>query len=110
MEHNPFLSLDGETEITYSDLKTKENGDEYITIYFETAYENGFKSMDYEYPGGSPEHVIGYTQTEMDALMKLCERCADIAFESAKEDRECFGECCESLRKIGELLLEQEER
>ena len=36
MEHNPFVALNDNTEITYSDIKRTKQGQEYITLYFET--------------------------------------------------------------------------
>ena len=72
MEHNPYISLEDDTEITYSDLQVKPNGEEYITIYFETpTEERGFCSMDVEYPGGAPANVKGYTKEEIDRLRQL---------------------------------------
>ena len=46
MEHHPFLSFDNGLEITYSDIKKKRSGSEYVTIYFEQPDETGrdFKS------------------------------------------------------------------
>lgn len=32
MEHHPFLSFDNGLEITYSDIKKKRSGSEYVTI------------------------------------------------------------------------------
>ena len=85
MEHYPFMSLADDTEITYSDLKTKESGDEYVTIYFETPYPGGFKSMDIEYPGGVPEHIEGYTQSELDRMLFYYDKMAPVAFGEAKD-------------------------
>ncbi len=45
MEHHPYITLNDDTEITYSDIKTDERGNEYITVYFETPVPNGFHSM-----------------------------------------------------------------
>ena len=45
MEHHPYITLSDDTEITYSDIKTDERGNEYITIYFETPVQSGFHSM-----------------------------------------------------------------
>ena len=41
--------------------------------------------MDIEYPDGHPEHIKGYSQAEIDGLMKHYHKAADIAFESAKD-------------------------
>lgn len=82
MEHNPYIILEDGTEITYSDIK-KKDGDQYITIYF----ENGnHKSMDIVYPNGIPEHVKGYTKTEIDKLLYHYNKIGKLVYEYAKED------------------------
>ena len=87
MEHDPYISLTDDTEITYSDLKTKENGQEYITIYFETPTENrGFCSMDIDYPNGVPSHIVGYTADEIMKLLNHYKKIGKLAFEDAKEE------------------------
>lgn len=85
MEHNPYISLEDDTEITYSDIKEKD-GNQYITIYFETPMIGGFKSMDIVYPNGIPEHVKGYTKTEIDKLLYHYNKIGKLVYEYAKED------------------------
>lgn len=85
MEHNPYITLDDDTEITYSDLKDKGNKP-YITIYFETPVNNGFKSMDIIYPNGIPEHIKGYTNSEIEKLLYHYNKIGKLVFEYAKED------------------------
>ncbi len=82
MEHNPFIELNDDTTITYSDIKNDGN-EEYITVYFETP--DGFNSMQVNYPFGVPEKVVGYTDKEVSDLMKHYHKIAKLAFEFAKE-------------------------
>lgn len=87
MEHNPYISLSDKTEITYSDLKFKKNGEEYITVYFETpTLDRGFCSMDIEYPHGFPSYIVGYTAHEINSLLDHYNKVAKLAFNDAKED------------------------
>lgn len=84
MEHNPLVELNDDETITFSDLKDDGNG-EYVTIYFETPTEDGFNSMQVDYPRGVPEKVIGYTDKEVSDLMEHYQKIAKIAFEFAHE-------------------------
>lgn len=87
MEHNPYISLTDNPEITYSDLKTKENGQEYITIYFETPTEDhGFCSMDLDYPNGIPSHIIEYNKEELSKLLIHYNKIGEFVFEKAKRN------------------------
>ena len=84
MEHNPLVELKDDTTITFSDIKDDGNG-EYITIYFETPVEDGFNSMQVNYPQGVPEKIVGYTGNEVSDLMEHYQKIAKIAFEFAKD-------------------------
>ena len=91
MEHNPFISLSDETEITYSDLKNRD-GKEYITIYFETPSESsssGFNSASCDYPIAGIENIVGYTESEIEILQRYIKKTADVALEAAKEEAYC---------------------
>lgn len=87
MEHNPLMELSDETAITFSDLKTKANGEQFITIYFETPSERyGFCSMDIEFPDGTPKNVVGYTPEDIKRLLYHYKKVADIALRNAIEE------------------------
>jgi hypothetical protein len=87
MEHNLFMTLSDNTVVTYSDIKEKADGTEYVTIYFETPDEkDGFHSMDIEYPDGKPEHIKGYSREEIDHFLYHYNKVGDVIFEDAKED------------------------
>lgn len=88
MEHNSLATLADDTVITYSDIKERLDGMEYITIYFETPDErDGFHSMDVDYPGRIPQHVKGYSKRDIDRLMFHYNRIADVLFGNAREDK-----------------------
>ena len=90
MEHNPFLTLEDDTVITYSDLKIKENGEEYITLYFETPDEKkGFCSMKIDSPNGTPQDIAGYSEKQVNKLLYHYYKAGKIAFISAKENVNC---------------------
>jgi hypothetical protein len=88
MEHNTLMTLSDDTVVTYSDLKEKSDGTEYITIYFETPDEkDGFHSMDIEYPHGIPEHIKGYSSEDVDRFLFHYHRIGDVVFDEVKEGR-----------------------
>lgn len=84
MEHYPFIALNDDTAITFSDVKDNGNG-EYVTIYFETPVEGGFNSMQVNFPFGIPEKIVGYTNKEISCLMEHYRKIAKLSFEFAKE-------------------------
>ena len=87
MEHYPFLSFPNGLEITYSDVKKRKNGTEYVTIYFEqpTKAKNGFKSAQFDYPGTGFSNVVGFTKTDMVKLDNHILRAGQMAFDFSKE-------------------------
>lgn len=87
MEHHPLLSFNNGLEITYSDIKHKKSGSEYVTIYFEQPNEAGtdFKSAQCDYPGGGFSHVAGYSQSELEGLWEHVARAGALAFEFQKD-------------------------
>lgn len=89
MEHHPFLSFENGLEITYSDIKKKLNGTEYITVYFEQPDEAGtdFKSAQCNFPGGSFVNVVGYSDNELDALWEHMAKAGPLAFEFERDPK-----------------------
>lgn len=87
MEHHPFLSFDNGLEITYSDIKKRKSGSEYVTIYFEQPDEKGtdFKSAQCDYPGGTFTHVVGYTQDELNHLWEHVAKAGLLALEFQRD-------------------------
>lgn len=84
MEHHPYITLNDKTEITYSDIKTDNDGKEYITLYFETPTFDGFNSMQVNYPEGIAEKVVGYNDKEISEMMNHYRKIGYLAFEFAK--------------------------
>lgn len=96
MEHNPFITLNDNTEITYSDLKINKNGEEYITLYFETpaggnlGYAFYDATIDYPISNGNFHTVNHYSKEQLKNLMYYYNKLASVAFELAKEEElEC---------------------
>lgn len=89
MEHHPFMSFNNGLEITYSDLKQRKSGSEYITIYFEQPNKDGtdFDTAQCDYPGGTFNHVVGYSDEELAGLWKHVARAGKLAFDFLKEDQ-----------------------
>ena len=85
MKHHPYITLNDDTEITYSDIKTDEHGNEYVTVYFETPVPKGFHSMQVDYPKGIPEKIVGYSEQDVNLLMRHYDKVGHNAFEFANE-------------------------
>lgn len=107
MEHYPFITLQDETEITYSDVKKKEDGSEYISLYFETPTEEGFSSMTVEYPEALPKNVKGYSKEEVIKYMRHFEKVGALAFEFAKEDEMESGKATHEWNEVFEKYFEE---
>lgn len=86
MEHHPYISLNDETEITYSDIKSNAQGEKYVTIYFETPTINGFSSMDINTDDDILRHVEGYSVSEMNEMLGHYKRIKNLCLEFATED------------------------
>lgn len=87
MEHYPFLSFPNGLEITYSDIKKRKSGKEYVTIYFEqpSRSKKDFKSAKYDYPGTGFYEVEGFTKTDLLKLDNHILRAGQMAFDFSKE-------------------------
>ena len=87
MEHHPFLSFEDGLEITYSDIKTKKSGSEYVTIYFERPNKAGddFDSAQCTYPGGTFTNVVGFSGDELNRLWEHVARVGMLAIMFQKD-------------------------
>ena len=91
MEHNPYITLNDQTEITYSDLKHTDTGEEYITVYFETpSIEFGFCSAKADYFPDRKQplaltDVIGYSFEKEKEMFSHYQKIAKLAFQFSKE-------------------------
>lgn len=89
MEHHPFLKFENGLIITYSDIKKKKSGSEYVTIYFEEPNETktDFKSAQCDYPYGEFTNVVGYSNTEINELWKHVAKAGALALMFQKDKR-----------------------
>ena len=85
MNHHHFITLKDGTEITYSDLKINNDGNKYISLYFETPTDSGFKSAYIDYPSGKLYNIVGYSDLEQNKILYHYKKVAKIAFDLVKE-------------------------
>lgn len=74
-----------ETEVVFSDIRKKENGEEYIRISFERPTEKGFDTVVFELPSYEIVEKEGnYTDKEIEEFRQIVERGAHIFFKYAR--------------------------
>ena len=74
-----------ETEVVFSDIRKKENGEEYIRISFERPTEKGFDTVVFELPSYEIVEKDGnYTDQEIEEFRHIVERGAHIFFKYAR--------------------------
>ncbi len=84
MMHEFVTYADG-TLVVSSDIRKKENGDEYIIISFERPMEYGFDTIVFELPGYEVIEREGHFSEEEIALFKtVVERGAGYFFDVAR--------------------------
>lgn len=84
MMHEFVTYADG-TLVVSSDIRKKENGDEYIIISFERPMEYGFDTIVFELPGYEIIEREGHFSEEEIALFKtVVERGAGYFFDVAR--------------------------
>lgn len=83
MEHHPFITFNDGLEITYSDLKTRKDGSDYVTLYFRQPDPEGtgFCSAQCTFPGGGFTHVVGYSEEDLNRLREHVARAGLLAYE-----------------------------
>lgn len=75
-----------ETLVTFSDVRKKENGDEYIRVSFERPTEHGFDTVVFELPSYNIIERDGqYTDKEIEEFRQIVERGAHLFFKYARE-------------------------
>lgn len=86
MEHYPLISFPNGLEITYSDIKKRKNGNEYVTIYFEqpNAKRTDFNSAEINYPGGKLRKICGYKKEQIPVLMDHVSRIGRTALDFSR--------------------------
>ena len=82
----PFIKYSDETEVVFSDIRHKENGEEYIWICFERPTEKGFDTIIFELPTYEIVKRDGeYTEEEIEKFRQIVERGAPLFFRCARE-------------------------
>lgn len=75
-----------ETEVVFSDIRKKDNGDEYIIVSFERPTEKGFDTVVFELPSYNIINKDGdYSDKEIEEFKGIVERGAHLFFKYARE-------------------------
>lgn len=81
-----FCKYPDGTEVVFSDIRKKENGEEYIRICFERPSENGFDTIIFELPSYEIVRKDGnYTDKEIEIFRTVVERGAPSFYRWARE-------------------------
>lgn len=80
----PYMTLNDETEITYSDIK-KIDGKEYIKVYIERPTENGFDTAECLIPDYDTWKFDGFNQNDIDNLKQIVSKGAHLFFKFARK-------------------------
>lgn len=81
-----FAKYSDETLVVFSDIRKKENGEEYIRISFERPTENGFDTVVFELPSYEIVEKDGnYTDKEIEEFRETVEKGAHLFFKYARE-------------------------
>lgn len=77
----PFVKYSDKTEVVFSDIRKKENNEEYIWVCFERPTENGFDTVIFELPSYDIVKRDGnYTEEEIAMFKQVVERGAPLFF------------------------------
>lgn len=80
-----FCKYPDETEVVFSDIRKRKNGDEYIRVSFERPTENGFDTVVFELPSYEIVEKDGnYTDKEIAEFRQIVERGAHLFFKYAR--------------------------
>lgn len=81
-----FVKYPDETLVVFSDIRKKNNGDEYLIICFERPAEHGFDTIIFELPSYNIIKQEGnYSEKEIEIFKTVVERCAAFFFEEARK-------------------------
>lgn len=85
MMHN-FVKYPDETLVVFSDIRKKDNGDEYLIVCFERPTEHGFDTIIFELPSYNIIQNDGnYSKEEIEMFKQVVERGASFFFEEARK-------------------------
>ena len=75
-----------ETEVVFSDIRKKDNGEEYIRVSFEKPTEHGFDTVVFELPSYKIiEREGNYSDEEVEEFQQIVERGANLFFKYAND-------------------------
>ena len=81
-----FAKYSDETLVVFSDIRKKENGEEYIRISFERPTENGFDTVVFDLASYEILEKYGnYTDKEIEEFRETVEKGAHLFFKYARE-------------------------
>lgn len=81
-----FAKYPDGTLVVFSDIRKKENGEEYIRISFERPTEKGFDTVVFELPSYEIVERDGYyTDKEIQEFKETVEKGAHLFFKYARE-------------------------
>ena len=83
-----FAKYPDETLVVFSDIRKKDNGEEYIRVSFERPTENGFDTVVFELPSYEIVEQDGnYSEEEIKEFRETVEKDAHLFFKYAREGR-----------------------
>lgn len=81
-----FVKYPDKTEVVFSNIRKKDNGEEYIIVCFERPTEHGFDTVIFELPSYEIIKKDGqYSDKEIETFRQVVERGAAFFFETARE-------------------------
>ena len=81
-----YVTYPDETLVTFSDIRKRENEEEYIRVCFERPTEHGFDTVVFELPSYKIIERDGqYSENEIDFFRQVVEHGAGYFFETARE-------------------------
>ena len=83
-----FAKYPDETLVAFSDIRKKDNGEEYIKVSFERPTENGFDTVVFELPSYEIVEQDGnYSEEEIKEFRETVEKGAHLFFKYARQGR-----------------------
>ena len=81
-----FVTYPDGTLVVSSDIRKKDNGEEYLIVCFERPTENGFDTVIFELPSYDIVKKDGnYSEKEIEMFRSVVERGASYFFETAQK-------------------------
>jgi len=81
-----FVKYPDETLVVFSDIRKKDNGEEYLIVCFERPTEHGFDTVIFELPSYEIIEQDGkYTEDEIKSFREIIERGAHLFFKWSRE-------------------------